>query len=170
MTAKPLAVGPRRAAALVALGGLSLLMGALVYLTDRPTPLSLPLPAVAPASIPHLFGVLGLWLPSLAHVLAFSLFSAALLAPRAGWQYGACAFWLALNAAFEVGQHPQVRGPLAESLRHSLGQGPVARALENYFLRGTFDVGDLAAAALGAAMAAAILYGLRIQPENPHAP
>ena len=151
-------------------GGLALGVGALVYWTDRdPNKASL-IPAVAMLAGLHLFGTLGGWLPSFVHPLAFSLFSAALMATRARSEYGACAFWFALNAAFEIGQHPQVRRPLADALRHGFGEGPVARAFENYFQRGTFDLGDLVAAALGAALAAAVLHSLRVHQENRHAP
>ena len=157
-------------AAPLVIGCLSLAAGALVYLTDRSAAHTLLLPAMAPLSDRPLFGILGHWLPSFVHALAFSLFSAALLAPRLRWQYGACAFWFAVNAAFEIGQHPLVRGPLTDALGQLPGPAPVTRALERYFLRGTFDPGDLAAAALGAALAAGILYRLRPHPENGHAP
>ena len=150
-------------------GGVALAVGALVYWTDR-DPVNAPLiPAFATLAGMHLFGALGGWLPSFVHPLAFSLFSAALLEPRARPEYGACAFWFAVNAAFEIGQHPQVRGPLAHALRHGFGDGWLTRALENYFLRGTFDPGDLVAAALGAALAAGILRSLRVYRGNQHA-
>jgi hypothetical protein len=150
-------------------GVLALGVGALVYWTDRDPGSASLIPGVAMLAGLHLFGALGGWLPSFVHPLAFSLFSAALLAPRLRWEYCACAFWFAVNAAFEIGQHPQVRGPLADAIRLGLGHGPVARAFENYFLRGTFDFGDLAAAALGAALAAGILRCVRVHPESHHA-
>lgn len=155
--------------ALLVIGCTSLAAGVLVYLSDRSPSHALLVPAVAPLSGRQLFGAIGLWLPSFVHPLAFSLFSAALLAPQPRWRYGACAFWFGVNAAFEVGQHPQVRGPLAEAVRQGLGQGPVGRAFENYFLRGTFDLGDLIAAALGAALAACILHLLCVHREHCHA-
>jgi hypothetical protein len=142
-----------RSATLWLAGCAALALGVSVYLIDR-------------SAAHRWFGAVGGWLPSFAHAFAFSLFSAALLSPRPDWQYGACGFWLAVNAVFEVGQHPQVREPLADALRRSVGQGPLARSVENYFLRGTFDIGDLVAAALGAAMAAATLRFLRIHREN----
>lgn len=150
-------------------GVLALGVGALVYWTDRDPGSASLIPGVAMFAGLHLFGAFGGWLPSFVHPLAFGLFSAALLAPRSRWEYGACAFWFAVNVAFEIGQHPQVRGPLADALRQGLGHGPVARAFENYFLRGTFDLGDLVAAALGAALAAGILHRLGVHPENHHA-
>jgi len=151
-------------------GGLALGVGVMVYWTDRHHGSASLIPGAAVMTRQHFFGTLGGWLPSFVHPLAFSLFSAALLVPRPRWQYGACAFWFAVNVAFEIGQHPQIRGVLADALRHGLGQGHVARALENYFLRGTFDVGDLVAAALGAALAARILYWHRVHQEYHLAP
>ena len=74
-------------------------------------------------------------------MLAFSLSSAALLTPQRRWELGACAAWFAVNAAFEIGQHAQVRGPLADVLYQGLGGSAVTRALANHFLCGTFDAG-----------------------------
>ena len=147
----------RAIAILLGIGSLSLGVGALVYLTDRPGWQAPLVPMVPALSGRQWFGALWPWLPSLMHTLAFSLFSAALLAPQRLWQYGACAFWFAANAAFEVGQHPQIREPLANALREGFGQGSIARSLENFLERGTFDIADLVAAALGATLAAGIL-------------
>jgi hypothetical protein len=157
-----------RTAALTTIACLSLITGVLVYLTDRAASQAVWIPAVAAMSGMHLFGSVGFWLPSFVHPLAFSLFSATLMAPQPRWEYGACVFWFALNAAFEVGQHSQLRGPLVDMLRQIAGQGPIARVFENYFLRGTFDVADLVAAAFGAALAAAILRRVRIDLGNRH--
>lgn len=163
-----LAWGPT--AALWVIGCLSLAAGVLVYLSDRSASHALWVPAVTSLSGQHLFGVIGQWLPNFVHPLAFSLFSVALMAPRPGWRYSACAFWFGVNAAFEIGQHPQVRRSLVDALRHGLGQGQVELTLENYFLRGTFDVGDLVAALLGAAAAAGMLRGLAVRQETHHVP
>jgi hypothetical protein len=159
-----------QALGLLAIGGVALAAGVLVYLTDRPGSHPLWIPAFRFLSGAPWFGAIGQWLPSLVHPFAFSLFSAALLPPRRRWHYGACAFWLGVNAAFEIGQHPQVRAPLAAALRSAFGEGRIAGAVENYFLRGTFDVGDLAAAATGAALAAVILLRLQLHREAHHVP
>jgi hypothetical protein len=151
--------------------GLSALaLGLLVYLSDRPAAHALLLPNLGFLAGHRWFGEAGGWLPSGVHPFAFSLFSAALRDPRASGVFGICGFWFAVNAAFEIGQHTQVRGPLAAALGHVFGQGPAVGALQNYFLRGTFDVGDLAAAALGAALAAVVLRMLAMPPEAHHAP
>jgi hypothetical protein len=115
------------------------------------------------------FGALGQWLPSYAHPFAFSLFTAAALPPSAAPRYGACATWCAVNVAFELGQHPQLSGRLAEALRAGFGQNALARSLAGYFVRGTFDVGDLVAAVLGAMAAAGVLRLMHCVPEDDHA-
>jgi hypothetical protein len=149
-------------------GALALALGALFYVTDRaPGSASLipPMPSLAGQ---RFFGPVGNWLPSFIHPLAFSLFSASLLAPCRRWELGACAAWFAVNVAFEIGQHTQVRGPLADALWQGLGDSALTRAMVNYFLRGTFDAGDLVAAALGAALAAGLLQGLHVHEEHRH--
>ncbi len=149
------------------IGGAALAIGALVYLTDRGmAPLA---PAIGALAGGMVFGALGQWLPSFVHPFAFSLFSAAALPWRAAPRYGVCVAWWALNVAFEAGQHPWARAPLAELLQGGLGRVPLTRPLADYFARGTFDVGDLLAATAGAAAAAAALYLLHRHPERRHA-
>jgi hypothetical protein len=159
-----------RQAALWSMGGVALALGMLVYLADRPAGHAQWMPQLGFLAGHHGFGRVGQWLPSFVHAWAFSLFSAALLAPRQRWALGACGFWFAVNAAFEIGQHPRVREPLAAALQDGFGHGLVARAFQNYLLRGTFDVGDIVAAACGAVLAAGLLYGLRIRKGRHHAP
>ncbi len=47
---------------------------------------------------------------NIAHTLSFSLFCAAVLAPLPCREYGACACWFAVGAAFETGRHPRSVG------------------------------------------------------------
>lgn len=157
-----------RGAALVAIGVVSLGAGLAVYVIDRAAAHALVGSVASAHSGQPLFGAVGLWLPSFVHPLAFSLFSAALLGPWPRWQYGACGFWFAVNTAFEIGQHPQLRVPLADALRRGFGDGAVVRAAGNYFLRGTFDVADLVANAFGAALAALIVHRLHFRQEQGH--
>ena len=151
------------AALLATMGGAVLTLGLLVYLTDRSPPQAALIPAVPALAGRHLFGVLGQWLPSFAHTFAFSLVSAATLGPRAIPRYEVCVFWSVVNIAFELGQHPRLSAHLSHWLQSSFGESPVIRSIARYFVRGTFDVGDIAAAALGALAAAAIL---RLMPNH----
>ena len=153
---------------LIGAGGLALALGLLVYVADRDPSHAVWIPAVAVLAGSHLFGALGQWLPSFVHPFACSLFTVAVLPGSARPRYGACVAWFAVNAAFELGQHPQLRAPLADALRQ-LGPAPLATPLANYFLHGTFDPGDLLAVALGAGAAAAWLrltHGLSREHEH----
>jgi hypothetical protein len=136
-----------RVAALVGGGGVALAAGVLVYVIDRSHP-------GAGGSV---FGALGGWLPSFAHTLAFSLFTAATLPPRPAARYGACAAWCAVNVAFELGQHPLIGQPLAQALLDMFGGSAPMRWLAGYFIHGTFDARDIGAAVAGALVAATVL-------------
>lgn len=125
---------------LVAAAGAALALGVAVYTTGRAG-----------------FGPLGGWLPTWAHTFAFSLLTAAVLPPRSAARYGGCAVWCTLNLAFEIGQHPQLGGPLAQTLQAGFGNGAPVRRLAAYFVHGSFDRMDLLAALAGALMAAAAL-------------
>ena len=109
------------------------------------------------------FGAVGQWLPSFVHPMAFSLLTVATLPAQsapATPRYGVCAAWCAVNLLFELGQHAAVREPLAAALQDLFGRTPPVRWLASYFLRGTFDVGDLLAA---------VLHLVQPQPERHHA-
>jgi hypothetical protein len=120
----------------------SLLIGGLVYITQRPEGSSyvsswLHLPS------PMLWPGLAYNLPSFAHALTFSLLTIILL-PKAPWQ--GCAAWLTIETLFELGQHPAVSSRLAEAMpRYSM--------LKNFFQHGTFDPLDLLAILLGCLLA-----------------
>lgn len=159
----------RRTVVLVAIGGVALALGLLIYLGDRQASHALLIPTLPALAGSQLFGVLGQWLPSFVHTFAFSLFTAAALAPGSTPRYGACVAWCAVNIAFELGQHPQISARLAEALHGSFGDAPAARALARYFVRGTFDVGDIAAAIVGALAAAALMRLIQAHPERHHA-
>jgi len=164
------AAGPGRRTALLLLAGLALLLGLLVYLADRRAAGALLLPRFAALGSGPIFGVIAQWLPSFIHPFAFSLLSAAamrqpLAAPRTF--YGACAFWWAVNLAFELAQHPRFSAPLADALQSGLGQGAVTAAISRYLLHGRFDWGDIAALSAGA-LAAAALLGLLQSTEDEH--
>jgi hypothetical protein len=141
----------------LALGIFALTLGLVVYLTDRDPAHAMLIPTVGTLSSRHPFGAVGGWLPTFVHALAFSLFSAAVLPPAPRPAYWACALWGGVDVAFEFGQHPLASAPLAETLQAAFGSLQPAHWLANYFVRGTFDVGDLAAAVSGSLAAALAL-------------
>ncbi|MEO8487861.1 MAG: hypothetical protein ABI585_16160 [Betaproteobacteria bacterium] len=153
-----IAVGEcKRAALLVFVGCVSLSVGVLVYLADRVASHAALIPSIDALGGLHLFGALGQWLPSFVHPLAFSLFTAAVLKRGAAAYGGACAFWAAVDVAFEVGQHPALAATWTAALHGELGEWAIARATLRYFLLGTFDPYDVCAAMLGALLAGAAL-------------
>jgi hypothetical protein len=158
-----------RPALLAALGWLALAVKTLVYLTDRGASRPVLAPAVGAFAGSSVFGAIGQWLPSFVHLFSFALFTAAAVPPRLSPAYGACVAWCAVSIAFEVGQHPHLNAHLAEAIWGAFGQTPLTRFVANYFLRGTFDVGDIVAAMLGALAAAVVLRLMHCSLENSHA-
>jgi hypothetical protein len=148
---------------------MALAVGLLVYLSDREASRAVLQPSLAIPGLSHVFGLLGQWLPSFVHPLAFSLFTAAVLKPSTAARLGACAFWGAVNVAFELGQHAVFKPSLLEASQGWTGGWVATRAIVQYELRGTYDGMDLCAVALGV-LAAPVLIGLaeRSQ-ESPHA-
>jgi len=148
----------------------ALAIGVLVYLADRAASRSILMPNFGAHASLHAFGAVGLWLPSFVHSFAFSLFTAAALHPQVRPAFAACVAWGALNVLFEIGQHPRVSVHLADGLRRCEGWLPSAQSLSNYFVRGTFDPGDIVAAVLGAMAAAAVLHLTHRRVKVHHAP
>ena len=159
----------RTAAGLAASGAAALAVGLLVYLGDRGAASAALLPTGWALGGGPGFGALGMWLPSFVHPFAFSLFTAALLPLRAVPAYGVCAAWCAVNLVFEIGQHPGVSGLLAQAVQETFGSGPVGTALARYFVRGTIDWGDIAAAVLGSLFAASLLRVAHAATPHQHA-
>ena len=158
-----------RAACLAGIGSAALAIGVLVYLADRTGSRAVLVPEVAMLAGHPLFGVIGQWLPSFVHPLAFSLFMAAALKPGVAARVGACAFWSAANVAFEFGQHPALHAFWAGAMQGGGRDGAVTRSVLNYFLLGTFDPFDVLAALLAAPAAVAILHLVDHRPGALHA-
>jgi len=158
----------RTVALLLAISCLGLTIGVLVYLTDRVSTHAILIPPVDYLSGRHLFGPIGPWLPSFIHPFAFSLLTAAALPPSTIARYLACVAWFGVDVAFELGQYPRFSGSLATAIQDAFGSNPVTRSLANYFLRGTFDCGDLLASALGGLAAAVVLCVVQRQIESSH--
>lgn len=155
-----------RSAILGATAAGALLLGVLVYLADRSGSSAAMLPRIDALAGRHVFGAAGQWLPSFAHAFAFSLLTAAALPAGAAQGYAACVFWGAVNVLCEFGQHAAIREHLAAALQHHFGRAPPVQWAADYFLRGTFDVGDLIAACLGALGAAGMLHLVRTRRER----
>ena len=147
-----------RTTTLLGLAVAALILGVLVYLTDRVAGIAVLLPRVDALAGRHLFGAIGQSLPSFLHPFAFSLATAAALRPGVAQRWGACATWCAVNLACEFAQHPAFKASWARALNELAGTGGVERRVMSYCLQGTFDVGDVAAVVLGALAAGALLW------------
>jgi hypothetical protein len=66
-----------------------------------------------------------------------------------------------VNVAFEIAQHPLVRGAVVDGIQQLGGAAWPTRLLANYLYRGTFDIADLLAATFGSLAAAALLTAVR---------
>ena len=148
--------------ALLALG-----VGLLLYCADRPPGSVLLVPAGLTLfdGTGHLFGPVGGCTPSFLHTLAFALLMVVCLGTKSRSAILAvCLGWFLINAAFEVGQHPQVREVLVERLAAGLGPDWLVVSLRGYFLSGTYDAWDILAALLGAAAAYSLARSAMVRP------
>lgn len=151
----------------LALGALAL--GAFIYGHDRPPQAAWLLPAwlqSAGAGSVRWLGSAGDWLPSFLHAFAFALLTASVVAPpvpaprhaRAVQRtprgvVAACIGWWLVDSAFELGQHPDLSHAIAEALPAAWARIPVLDHVGSSLTRGTFDLADLAAIAVGAVAA-----------------
>ena len=154
---------------LAAIACFALALALVVYLADRDAARVMLMPKLGAHTGLNVFGAVGQWLPSFVHPFSFSLLTAAALPQRSVPRYGACIAWAAVNLAFEAGQHPWVSVRLASALQGELAGMPFSRPLARYFVRGTFDPGDVLAVLLGALAAAFVLRFVTRPRENARA-
>ena len=153
---------------LTAFASAALVLGLLVYATERDLSHSAWIPNALAIPGRVLFGVCGGWLPSCAHAFAFSLLTAASAPPRRAPVYGACLLWASIDVAMELGQHPALRDGLDRTIRAVFGNSLLPTVTGRYFTHGTFDPADVAAALAGAAGAAIFLCIVQPPPRNQH--
>ncbi|MEW6078772.1 MAG: hypothetical protein AB1724_13230 [Thermodesulfobacteriota bacterium] len=144
----------------ILLGLLSLMIGTLVYLVDRPPDQTFFL-QVLPVSIslyrvyPPLFGPLGDVLPDFLHVVAFILLTAGILNCGRRWYPLVCLFWLAVDGGFELGQKYSVQ---AAGLVPDWFDGVfLLEKTRDYFMHGVYSNHDMIAIVIGAVVAYLIL-------------
>lgn len=141
------------------IGGLALAVGVAVYVVARPAgsvaflPRNLSIPVTLSPSLRDITGPL----PTLAHSLAFCLFSAAVVSRRRIHAGVICAAWFAIEAAFEIGQHHRVSAWLVPRIPAWFDRVWLLANTRTYFAHGTFDSMDIVAAALGSAIAVLVI-------------
>lgn len=143
---------------LIVLGLSALMGGTAVYLLDRPVEQSF---VPGDLSLFHLtpvvFGFIGQSLPTFAHVFAFCLLTAALLAGGKKAAITVCLGWFLVDVAFELGQHSALALALSTLIPPWFAHLPILNQTGSYFLDGTFDPLDLLAIALGALAAYVVI-------------
>ena len=146
-----------RAQVVLALG--VLILGTAVYFLDRPWQQTIFVPG--DLSLFHLtpavFGFIGQSLPTFAHVFAFCLLTAALLAGGKKAAMTVCLGWFLVDVAFELGQHSALAPALSTLTPPWFAHLPILDQTASYFLDGTFDPLDLLAIASGALAAYVVI-------------
>jgi len=140
----------------ILIGVAGLILGSLVYLIDRP-PDQTYFVYISKINIslfntfPNFFGVLGNSLPDFLHVFSFILITAGLFSCKKGGYVIICLSWFFIDCAFELCQKFNT---LPLRIIPGWFEGiPFLENTKNYFQRGTFDMVDLVAIAIGTAVA-----------------
>ncbi len=133
-------------------GATVLLLGILVYLVDRPPGqtyfvnkgfIDISLYHI----LPNLYGTVGNSLPSFAHVFSFILITAGLIASKKRTFIIICLLWFFIDSLFEIGQGCSAL--FIQFLPEWFASIPFLENTTDYFVRGTFSVGDMVAITIG---------------------
>ena len=144
---------------------LAILAGTAVYLLDRDWSSVLflaPLARWQPGTL-DAFGVAGYSLPSFLHAYAFTLLLILALLPSKAARWLGSLTWLALAAGLELLQADAVKAWVTSHFTE-LADAPIAGEFFRFILFGRLDAADLAATALGVALAALTSFVLEKQP------
>ncbi len=139
-------------------GAAALALGVVIYALYRSREsvyfLALLKPAWTPRVIlPPWLNILSDHAPSMVHVYAFSLLTAACIRPGPRRAAMACAIWFAIDVLFEGAQHPRVSPLFAQAVPDALAGVPFLENIGPHFRTSTFDPLDLLAIAIGAVAA-----------------
>ncbi len=144
----------------ILLGILFLLIGALVYLIDRPPEHTYFFNhyrtiETLHKTLPAFFGPLGNYLPDFIHPLSFILITAGIISCGKKGYHIICLSWLVVDCLFEFGQ--KYSSFFIKAVPEWFKRIPFLEAVEGYFKKGTFDLYDLAAILAGTITAYFIL-------------
>ena len=142
------------------IGATAFFIGILVYLVDRPPDqtyfvyksfVNISLYHI----LPNLYGIIGNSLPSFAHVFSFILITAGLIASKKSQFIIICLFWFLIDSVFELGQ--KFSTMFIKFIPGWFTSIPFLENTRDYFVRGTFSFGDMAAIFIGTITAYFIL-------------
>ncbi|MFH1155842.1 MAG: hypothetical protein V1793_18690 [Pseudomonadota bacterium] len=134
-------------------GCLALLLGTLIYLSDRPPGATyfvnryLYMFSIHDR-FPDLFGWADRSLASFLHVFSFILITGGIATASRQGHILVAAAWMAVDAGFEIGQYFDAAA--VKLVPDWFGQYPVLDAVKSYFRQGSFDPLDLVAIFAGA--------------------
>lgn len=141
-------------------GATVLFFGILVYLVDRPPDqtyfvyksfVNISLYHI----LPDLYGIIGNSLPSFTHAFSFILITAGLIASKKREFIIICLFWFLIDLLFELGQ--KFSTMFIKFIPGWFTSIPFFENTRDYFVRGTFSFGDMAAIFIGTITAYFIL-------------
>jgi hypothetical protein len=144
----------------ILVGAMSLFIGVLVYLTDRPPELTYFIHRYITIlslnkTLPDIFGFWGNWLPDFIHAFSFILITAGIVSCGKRGYLLISITWLLIECAFELGQRYSSL-PL-KLIPAWFARIPILEAFQDFFSMGTFDYYDLIAIFLGTAAAYIVL-------------
>ena len=144
----------------ILIGTSGLLIGAMVYLIDRPLDqvyflYSSGLKTSFYQSFPDVFGALGNTLPGFLHVFSFILITAGMVSCGKRGGLIICAGWFLTDTLFELGQKFSTQ--VVNLIPDDFAGIPYLENTKNYFLGGTYDPLDLGAIFIGTLMAYYVL-------------
>ena len=133
-------------------GGIALIIGAMIYLTDRPPDRTYfvqrsPVDISLYDARTKMFGAAGDHLPAFIHVFSFVLITAGVISGGKRVDAAVCLSWVAVNCAFELGQ--KFKFLSVKLVPGFFSDIPFLENTKSFFLTGTFDMFDLAAVFLG---------------------
>ena len=145
----------------VLLGVSALFVGLLVYLFDRSSAHTYFVYTLFPQKsssevLLNLFGPIGGSLPSLLHVFSFTLITAGLMSCKKRGCLIIGIVWFFIDFLFETGQKSGTQ--ISQFVPDFFSGIPILENTKSFFLRGTFDVWDLAAITIGAIAAQLLLW------------
>lgn len=144
----------------ILLGILFFLIGALVYLIDRPPENTyffnhFNFIETLHNSLPAFFGPLANYLPDFIHPFSFSLITSGIISCSKRGYRVICLSWLVIDCIFEFGQ--KYTAQFMKVVPDWFSGIPFLEAFEIYFKKGTFDPYDLAAIFAGTIVAYFVL-------------
>jgi hypothetical protein len=143
----------------ISIGVLAIFIGILLYVFDRPpkevyfVPDSNSLYQGEGA----VFGVIGNYLPTFLHVLAFCLVTAGVLGSKRLEALWVCIVWALIDTLLELGQHPDISAIIARAIPDWFSSIPLLDNIASYFINGHYDTIDIASILVGASCAFGII-------------